>query len=102
MRAAEGEAQAASGARRRNANRTQEKDVASWPKQIEKAKARGLTDGGVSLDHEGYPVIDYDHCKGCLICQHVCPVDCIPNDPRHVESREQLEAKLRNMAPRVK
>ena len=34
---------------RRNANRTQEKDIASWPKQIEKAKAKGLADGGVSL-----------------------------------------------------
>jgi hypothetical protein len=23
----------------------------------------------------------------------VCPVDCIPNDPRHVETKEQLYAK---------
>jgi hypothetical protein len=26
-------------------------------------------------------------------CRKVCPVDCIPNDPRHVESRETLYAK---------
>src|SRR4051812_4678870 len=34
---------------RRNANRNQEKDVANWSKQIEKAKAKGIPDGGVSL-----------------------------------------------------
>ena len=26
-------------------------------------------------------------------CRVVCPVDCIPLDPRNVESREQLQAK---------
>ncbi len=26
-------------------------------------------DGAISLDEEGYPVIDYDHCKGCMICR---------------------------------
>lgn len=26
-------------------------------------------------------------------CQQVCPVDCIPNDPDHVESKEQLMEK---------
>jgi hypothetical protein len=26
-------------------------------------------------------------------CQAVCPVDCIPLDPQHVESRDALQAK---------
>jgi hypothetical protein len=26
-------------------------------------------------------------------CRIVCPVDCIPNDPRHVETKEELHAK---------
>ncbi len=29
-------------------------------------------DSVMSLDAEGYPVIDYDHCKGCLICYAQC------------------------------
>lgn len=33
----------------RNANRTQAQQVASWPKQIEQARARGITEGGMSL-----------------------------------------------------
>jgi len=28
-------------------------------------------------------------------CQTVCPVSCIPHDPRHVETHEQLLAKLK-------
>jgi hypothetical protein len=27
-------------------------------------------------------------------CRTVCPVDCIPDDPAHVESREALLIKL--------
>ena len=26
-------------------------------------------------------------------CVEVCPVDCIPSDPAHIESQEQLQAK---------
>ena len=26
-------------------------------------------------------------------CRKVCPVDCIPNDPRHVETRDELYEK---------
>lgn len=26
-------------------------------------------------------------------CQQVCPVDCIPNDPEHVENKDQLMDK---------
>lgn len=31
-------------------------------------------DGAMSLDAQGFPVIDYDHCKGCMICSHLCPL----------------------------
>ena len=30
-------------------------------------------------------------------CREVCPVDCIPNDPRHVESREELQRKYERL-----
>ena len=35
-------------------------------------------------------------------CQQVCPVDCIPHDPEHVENKEQLMDKYeRIMAAQV-
>ena len=30
-------------------------------------------------------------------CVEVCPVDCIPLDPEHVESREQLKSKYERL-----
>ena len=30
-------------------------------------------------------------------CVVVCPVDCIPKDPNHVESKEQLQAKAEKL-----
>lgn len=44
-------------------------------------------------------VIDSALCTECVghydapQCQQVCPVDCIPLDPQHVESNEQLQDK---------
>ena len=44
-------------------------------------------------------VIDWRRCTECVghfdapQCREVCPVDCIPLDPEHVESREELLAK---------
>lgn len=43
--------------------------------------------------------IDPDKCTECVghfdepQCRKVCPVDCIPNDPRHVETHEMLLTK---------
>ena len=34
-------------------------------------------DGAITLDEAGYPVIDYDHCKGCMICRQICPVHVV-------------------------
>jgi formate hydrogenlyase subunit 6/NADH:ubiquinone oxidoreductase subunit I len=44
-------------------------------------------------------VIDFRRCTECVghfdqpQCREVCPVDCIPLDPEHVETQEQLLAK---------
>jgi ferredoxin len=52
----------------------------------------------ISAGEEIY-VIDPHKCTECVghfaepQCRKVCPVDCIPNDPRHVETREQLQQK---------
>lgn len=49
-------------------------------------------------------VIDPNKCTECVghydtpQCRDVCPVDCIPNDPSHVESPEQLLAKYNSLA----
>ena len=54
--------------------------------------------GAISQGPEIY-VIDPDLCTECVghfaepQCQKVCPVDCIPLDPNHVESRDALYAK---------
>jgi len=29
------------------------------------------------LDAENFPHVDYDHCKGCMICYEECPTDAI-------------------------
>ena len=49
-------------------------------------------------------VIDFRRCTECVghfeqpQCREVCPVDCIPLDPEHVESREELQAKHERLA----
>jgi formate hydrogenlyase subunit 6/NADH:ubiquinone oxidoreductase subunit I len=48
-------------------------------------------------------VIDWRKCTECVghferpQCQEVCPVDCIPLDPEHQESREELAEKYREL-----
>lgn len=47
--------------------------------------------------------INPDLCTECVghhdrpQCVEVCPVACIPLDPAHVETREQLDAKYRRL-----
>jgi ferredoxin len=47
--------------------------------------------------------IDPDKCTECVghfeqpQCQEVCPVDCIPVNPRRIESREQLMRKYQSL-----
>lgn len=38
-------------------------------------------DSAISVDAAGIPVIDYDHCKGCLICVAQCPAHAISAVP---------------------
>lgn len=39
--------------------------------------AQSCPDGAISVSPDGLPVIDYDHCKGCLICVAQCPAHAI-------------------------
>ena len=48
-------------------------------------------------------VIDPARCTECVghfdtpQCRDVCPVDCIPLDPEHAETREELFAKYEGL-----
>jgi ferredoxin len=58
--------------------------------------------GAISMGPEIY-VIDWRRCTECVghfdapQCREVCPVDCIPLDAEHVESREQLVEKYHGL-----
>jgi ferredoxin len=58
--------------------------------------------GAISMGPEFY-VIDARKCTECVghfdqpQCREVCPVDCIPLDPDHVESREMLMLKFEQL-----
>ncbi|MGH8676934.1 MAG: YfhL family 4Fe-4S dicluster ferredoxin [Burkholderiales bacterium] len=63
--------------------------------------------GAISQGEEIYQ-IDPHKCTECVghydrpQCQEVCPVDCIPLDPQHVESREQLYQKYLRLTEQIK
>jgi ferredoxin len=52
---------------------------------------------------EAFYVIDPARCTECVghfgepQCVQVCPVECIPINPEHVETREQLQAKYEQL-----
>jgi len=56
----------------------------------------------ISMGPEIY-VIDASRCTECVghfdapQCREVCPVDCIPLDPEHVETRENLLEKYERL-----
>ena len=58
--------------------------------------------GAISMGEEIY-VIDASRCTECVghfdkpQCQEVCPVDCIPLDPEHVESPETLHENFQRL-----
>jgi ferredoxin len=58
--------------------------------------------GAISMGEEIY-VIDWRKCTECVChfdqpqCVEVCPVDCIPLDPEHEESRDALFAKYQQL-----
>jgi pyruvate ferredoxin oxidoreductase gamma subunit len=41
-------------------------------------------DSAIDVDDNGYPHIDYDHCKGCLICVAQCPPHAITAVAEHL------------------
>lgn len=45
-------------------------------------------DGAIDVRDDGYPEIDYEHCKGCLICVAQCPPHAIESIAEQV-AREQ-------------
>lgn len=55
--------------------------------------------------YEGEDIFEIDPklCTECVghfdtpQCQRVCPVDCIPQDPEHVETHAELLAKFRKL-----
>ena len=48
-------------------------------------------EGNISLNQEGYPQIDYEHCKGCLICLAQCPSHAIRAVPEREAAAEAAE-----------
>jgi ferredoxin len=58
--------------------------------------------GAISMGPEIY-VIDPQLCTECVghydtpQCVEVCPVECIPKDPEHEESQQQLMAKYERL-----
>jgi pyruvate ferredoxin oxidoreductase gamma subunit len=49
-------------------------------------------DGAIAVDAAGSPRIDYDHCKGCLVCVAVCPPHAIRAVPEQQAVGESAEA----------
>lgn len=47
--------------------------------------------------------IDPDRCTECVghfdepQCQDICPIDCIPLDPNHLETTDELQAKYQKL-----
>ena len=58
---------------------------------------------GALLQGEDRYIVDPEICTECVghfdtpQCVEVCPVNCITQDPAHVESKEQLHTKFENM-----
>lgn len=34
-------------------------------------------EGAITVNENGYPVVDERHCKGCGVCAEECPAKCI-------------------------
>lgn len=50
-------------------------------------------DGAMEADPQGFPLVDYDHCKGCLICVAQCRRRALLAVPeREAQAREAADA----------
>jgi pyruvate ferredoxin oxidoreductase gamma subunit len=50
-------------------------------------------DGAIDVRADGYPDIDYDHCKGCLICVAQCPPHAIESIAEHIAREQEAGAQ---------
>ena len=63
---------------------------------------------GAIAPGEEYYRIDPSLCTECVghydtpQCVEVCPVDCIPRDPAHAETRAELQAKYEALTAAIK
>lgn len=48
-------------------------------------------DGAIRVTDEKLPEIDYDHCKGCMVCVAQCPPHAIEAIPEHVAQQQDAE-----------
>jgi pyruvate ferredoxin oxidoreductase gamma subunit len=50
-------------------------------------------DSAIKVTAEGFPEIDYDHCKGCMVCVAVCPTHAINAVPEHAAKAREESGK---------
>lgn len=53
-------------------------------------------DGAIEVDETGSPHIDYDHCKGCMVCVAQCPSHAIASIPEEQARREEKKLAKEN------
>lgn len=54
-------------------------------------------DSAINIE-DGVPFIDYDHCKGCLVCVGVCPPHAIEATPEYLAQEEDAKIKTQEKA----
>ncbi|MGR9114201.1 MAG: 2-oxoacid:acceptor oxidoreductase family protein [Gammaproteobacteria bacterium] len=52
-------------------------------------------DSAISIGEDGLPVIDYEHCKGCMICVAQCPSHAITTIPEAEAQRQEQQGEQR-------
>ncbi len=50
-------------------------------------------DSAITIDEKGFPVIDYEHCKGCMICVAQCPSHAISTIPEAAAQRLEQQGE---------
>jgi pyruvate ferredoxin oxidoreductase gamma subunit len=48
-------------------------------------------DGAINVTAGNYPRIDYDHCKGCMVCVTQCPPHAISSIPEAEAAEQKME-----------
>jgi pyruvate ferredoxin oxidoreductase gamma subunit len=51
-------------------------------------------DGAINVSEKGLPEIDYEHCKGCLVCVAQCPPHAIESIPEHLAKQQEMSAAV--------